>query len=96
MEEFFQIDWSEHIPILLGGLRQTLIFTAGGFTLATALALTLALMRVSRVRLLRVVAALYMPRTSRRSSARRSSACTAGSGRPPRRWGWAGWPPYAR
>ncbi|HUG85535.1 MAG TPA: amino acid ABC transporter permease [Euzebya sp.] len=55
----FEIDWSEQIPLLTAGLRRTLMFTGAGFIGATTLGLVIAMLRVSTVRPLRWIAAVY-------------------------------------
>jgi His/Glu/Gln/Arg/opine family amino acid ABC transporter permease subunit len=55
----FSVHWSEWIPQLADGLRLTLSYTALGFAAAALLGLVLALMRMSRIRLVRLPAAIY-------------------------------------
>jgi polar amino acid transport system permease protein len=59
LDGVFQVDWSQYRPDLLSGLRNTLLYTALGFTGAALLGLVLALMRTSRRRLLRIPAGIY-------------------------------------
>ena len=55
----FHIAWSQWSGQLFAGLLRTLEFTVVGFTVAATLGLVLALMRTSRLRLLRAPAAVY-------------------------------------
>jgi polar amino acid transport system permease protein len=55
----FNVEWSEYAPALRDGLIKTLEFTVVGFAGAAALGLVLALMRLSPLRPMRVLAALY-------------------------------------
>ncbi len=55
----FHVHWSQWTGQLLDGLLRTLEYTVVGFVAAALLGLALALMRMSRTRLLRVPAAIY-------------------------------------
>lgn len=55
----FNVEWSEYAPALRDGLIKTLEFTVVGFAGAAALGLVLALMRLSPLRPMRLLAALY-------------------------------------
>ena len=55
----FHVHWSEWTGALLAGLLRTLEYTAVGFSAAMVLGLGLALMRMSRIRLVRLPAAIY-------------------------------------
>jgi polar amino acid transport system permease protein len=55
----FQVPWSEYAPALWKGLQLTLLYTVIGFAGAAVLGLLLALLRLSKSRILRVPAALY-------------------------------------
>jgi polar amino acid transport system permease protein len=55
----FKVNWSEWYPELLDGLLRTLEYTVLGFLAAALLGLGLALMRMSKVRLIRSPAAMY-------------------------------------
>jgi polar amino acid transport system permease protein len=55
----FQVPWSEYAPALRDGLVETAWFTLVGFVGAVAVGLLLALARLSRLRLLRIPAAVY-------------------------------------
>jgi polar amino acid transport system permease protein len=55
----FEVEWSRYSADLIDGLRNTLLYTALGFTGAALLGLVLALMRTSGRRLLRVPAGVY-------------------------------------
>jgi polar amino acid transport system permease protein len=55
----FHVHWSQWTGQLLSGLLRTLEYTAVGFIAAGLLGLALALMRMSRTRLLRIPAAVY-------------------------------------
>jgi polar amino acid transport system permease protein len=54
-----EVEWSEYAPSLWDGLVKTLEFTVAGFIGAALLGLVLALMRLSPMRPLRLVAAVY-------------------------------------
>ena len=51
--------WSEALPLLLWGAQTTVLLTAAGITLAVILGLMVALMRVSRIRILEWLAYVY-------------------------------------
>jgi polar amino acid transport system permease protein len=55
----FQVPWSDYAPALWKGLQLTLLYTVIGFAGAAVLGLLLALLRLSKRRILRVPAALY-------------------------------------
>jgi His/Glu/Gln/Arg/opine family amino acid ABC transporter permease subunit len=55
----FHVHWSEWTGQLLAGLARTLEYTAVAFVAAVVLGLGLALMRMSRIRLIRLPAAIY-------------------------------------
>ena len=55
----FQVPWSDYAPALWKGLQLTLLYTVFGFAGAAVLGLLLALLRLSKSRVLRVPAALY-------------------------------------
>lgn len=55
----FHVSWSQWSGPLFSGLARTLEYTAVGFVAAALLGLALALMRMSRPRLVRLVAAVY-------------------------------------
>jgi His/Glu/Gln/Arg/opine family amino acid ABC transporter permease subunit len=55
----FHVHWSDWTGQLLAGLLRTLEYTAVGFAAAAVLGLGLALMRTSRIRLVRLPAAIY-------------------------------------
>ena len=55
----FHVHWSEWTGQLFAGLLRTLGYTAAGFSAAAVLGLVLALMRMSRLRLVRLPAAIY-------------------------------------
>ena len=55
----FHVHWSEWTTQLLDGLLRTLEYTVLGFTAAALFGLVLALMRTSRLALVRVPAAVY-------------------------------------
>ena len=55
----FEVPWSEYAPALWKGLQLTLLYTVIGFAGAAAFGLLLALLRLSKSRILRVPAALY-------------------------------------
>jgi polar amino acid transport system permease protein len=55
----FEVPWSEYAPDLWKGLRLTLLYTVIGFAGAAVFGLLLALLRLSKSRILRVPAALY-------------------------------------
>ena len=55
----FDVPWSEYAPALWKGLQLTLLYTVIGFAGAAVLGLLLALLRLSKNRILRVPAALY-------------------------------------
>ena len=55
----FDVPWSEYTPSLWKGLQLTLLYTVIGFAGAAVLGLLLALLRLSKSRILRVPAALY-------------------------------------
>lgn len=55
----FHVHWSEWTDQLVAGLLRTLGYTAAGFSAAAVLGLVLALMRMSRLRLVRIPAAIY-------------------------------------
>ena len=55
----FDVPWSEYAPALWKGLQLTLLYTVIGFAGAAAFGLLLALLRLSKSRILRVPAALY-------------------------------------
>ena len=55
----FQVPWSDYAPSLWKGLQLTLLYTVIGFAGAAVLGLLLALLRLSKSRILRVPAALY-------------------------------------
>ncbi len=51
--------WIEALPILMRGAQVTVGLTAAGIALATVIGLTIALMRVSRIRILESIAYIY-------------------------------------
>jgi polar amino acid transport system permease protein len=55
----FEVPWSDYTPALWKGLQLTLLYTVIGFAGAAVLGLLLALLRLSKSRILRVPAALY-------------------------------------
>ncbi len=55
----FEVPWSEYAPALWDGLKLTLLYTVLGFAGAAVFGLLLALLRLSKGRILRVPAALY-------------------------------------
>jgi polar amino acid transport system permease protein len=55
----FDVPWSEYTPALWDGLQLTLLYTVLGFAGAAVFGLLLALLRLSKSRILRVPAALY-------------------------------------
>ena len=55
----FDVPWSEYAPALWKGLQLTLLYTVIGFAGAAVFGLLLALLRLSKSRILRVPAALY-------------------------------------
>jgi polar amino acid transport system permease protein len=55
----FEVPWSEYAPALWEGLKRTVAFTVASFAGAAVLGLVLALLRLSRVRVLRLPAAVY-------------------------------------
>ena len=55
----FDVPWSEYTPALWEGLQLTLLYTVLGFAGAAVFGLLLALLRLSKSRILRVPAALY-------------------------------------
>jgi polar amino acid transport system permease protein len=55
----FEVPWSEYAPALWDGLKLTLLYTVLGFAGAAVFGLLLALLRLSKSRILRVPAALY-------------------------------------
>ena len=55
----FEVPWSEYAPALWKGLQLTLLYTVIGFAGAAVFGLLLALLRLSKSRILRVPAALY-------------------------------------
>jgi polar amino acid transport system permease protein len=55
----FDVPWSEYTPSLWKGLQLTLLYTVIGFAGAAVFGLLLALLRLSKSRILRVPAALY-------------------------------------
>src|SRR4029450_5027038 len=55
----FQVPWSEYARALWKGLQLTLLYTVIGFAGAAVFGLLLALLRLSKSRILRVPAALY-------------------------------------
>jgi polar amino acid transport system permease protein len=55
----FQVPWSDYAPSLIDGLQRTVWYTVGGFVGAAVLGLVLALLRLSPLRLLRLLAAVY-------------------------------------
>ena len=55
----FDVPWSEYTPALWKGLQLTLLYTVIGFAGAAVFGLLLALLRLSKSRILRVPAALY-------------------------------------
>jgi polar amino acid transport system permease protein len=55
----FDVPWSEYTPSLWKGLQLTLLYTVIGFAGAAVFGLLLALLRLSKRRILRVPAALY-------------------------------------
>jgi polar amino acid transport system permease protein len=55
----FEVPWSEYTPALWEGLQLTLLYTVLGFAGAAVFGLLLALLRLSKNRILRVPAALY-------------------------------------
>lgn len=57
--EFFQVPWGDHMGNLGGGLLRTLAYTAASFVGAAAFGLALALLRLNRLRLVRLPAAVY-------------------------------------
>jgi polar amino acid transport system permease protein len=56
---FLEVEWSDYAPSLWDGLVKTLEYTVAGFTGAALLGLVVALMRLSPMRPLRIVAAVY-------------------------------------
>jgi polar amino acid transport system permease protein len=57
--QLFQVPWSDYAPALWDGLLRTVAYTLVSFAGAAVLGLVLALMRLSRIRLLRLPAAVY-------------------------------------
>lgn len=57
--DIFQVPWNDYVGNIAGGLLKTLGYTMASFVGATILGLALALMRLNRLRLVRVPAALY-------------------------------------
>ena len=55
----FDVPWSDYAPALWKGLQLTLLYTVIGFAGAAVFGLLLALLRLSKSRILRVPAALY-------------------------------------
>jgi len=55
----FEVPWSKYAPALWDGLKLTLLYTVLGFAGAAVFGLLLALLRLSKSRILRVPAALY-------------------------------------
>jgi polar amino acid transport system permease protein len=55
----FDVPWSDYAPALWEGLQLTLLYTVLGFAGAAVFGLLLALLRLSKNRILRVPAALY-------------------------------------
>jgi polar amino acid transport system permease protein len=55
----FEVPWSDYAPALWKGLQLTLLYTVIGFAGAAVFGLLLALLRLSKSRILRVPAALY-------------------------------------
>jgi polar amino acid transport system permease protein len=55
----FEVPWSEYAPALWEDLRRTMAFTVASFAGAAVLGLVLALLRLSRLRVLRLPAAVY-------------------------------------
>ncbi|WP_433461988.1 amino acid ABC transporter permease [Spirillospora sp. CA-128828] len=55
----FQVPWSDYSDPLWQGLLRTLEYTVLGFAGASALGLVLALMRLNRLRIVRLLSALY-------------------------------------
>ena len=55
----FEVPWSDYAPALWKGLQLTLLYTVLGFAGAAVFGLLLALLRLSKSRILRVPAALY-------------------------------------
>ena len=55
----FDVPWSDYAPSLWEGLQLTLLYTVLGFAGAAVFGLLLALLRLSKSRILRVPAALY-------------------------------------
>jgi polar amino acid transport system permease protein len=55
----FEVPWSEYTPALWEGLKRTMAFTVASFAGAAVLGLVLALLRLSRLRVLRLPAAVY-------------------------------------
>jgi polar amino acid transport system permease protein len=55
----FEVPWSDYTPALWKGLQLTLLYTVIGFAGAAVFGLLLALLRLSKSRILRVPAALY-------------------------------------
>jgi polar amino acid transport system permease protein len=54
-----EVPWSEYAPALVDGLQRTVAFTVVGFAGAAVLGLAVALLRLGRSRVLRLVAAVY-------------------------------------
>ena len=55
----FKVDWGHYAPALAHGLRMTIEFTVASFVGAVILGIIVALLRLSRLRLLRIIAAVY-------------------------------------
>jgi polar amino acid transport system permease protein len=55
----FQVPWSDYTPALVDGLKRTVAYTIASFAGAAALGLVVALLRLSRLRILRLPAAVY-------------------------------------
>jgi polar amino acid transport system permease protein len=55
----FEVPWSDYIPLLVRGVRRTLMYAAVGFAGGATLGAGLALLRVSTIRPLRWLAAAY-------------------------------------
>ncbi len=55
----FDVPWDQYLPDLLDGLEKTVWYTVVSFTGAAVLGLVVALMRLSKLRVLRIPAAIY-------------------------------------
>jgi polar amino acid transport system permease protein len=55
----FKVDWGHYVPALAHGLRMTIEYTVASFAGAAVLGLIVALLRLSRLRLPRIIATVY-------------------------------------